>query len=437
MLFSNDQIIGMLRGKAVTVSTMARTVILVLLTLSDLLRGAMSIESNEYFKKSMHLQLRSENAALNGHVISSGTTPSALSCSFRCLHQQSCLSINYNTETKRCDVNDAAGRTNPDDVKTEADSMLFEVWEELSNPCEEHECNFLETCQPTEESPTGYACVQNNCTDPGTPLYGHQSGGNQHGDTLTFSCDVGYTLDGASGIVCSNGLWSDPLPVCRSFADCAEVLAFGFTVDGIYYIKPAGVASPVEVFCDMTTEGGGWTVIQNRQNGMEDFDRGWQDYKDGFGVLGSAYWFGNDYIHYLTTQGNYVLRIEVSDYSGNDVWAKFDDFSIAGESSLYMMTIGNQVAGNEVDQMTYQNGAPFSTSDIDNDNNVDYHCAEVYESGWWFKQAMVQGYNVNCYLAALNKPIVQNCPGLKGPKYGVGLDGVHYCLRRTCMKVRA
>uniref|UniRef100_A0A0E9UJQ7 Fibrinogen C-terminal domain-containing protein n=1 Tax=Anguilla anguilla TaxID=7936 RepID=A0A0E9UJQ7_ANGAN len=54
----------------------------------------------------------------------------------------------------------------------------------------------------------------------------------------------------------------------------------------------------------MTTLKGGWTLVQNRQDGSVDFGRRWDDYRAGFGNIASdsgkgfcgnpgEYWLGN------------------------------------------------------------------------------------------------------------------------------------------------
>eukprot|EP00795_Rhopilema_esculentum_P003197 gene3197-1511_t len=42
----------------------------------------------------------------------------------------------------------------------------------------------------------------------------------------------------------------------------------------------------ISTFCDMTTKGGGWTIIQRRVNNDFDFHRNWNDYKTGHVVRG-------------------------------------------------------------------------------------------------------------------------------------------------------
>lgn len=64
------------------------------------------------------------------------------------------------------------------------------------------------------------------------------------------------------------------------------------------------------MFCDMETNGGGWTVIQRRKIGLTSFNRDWKHYKNGFGSIRGDFWLGNDHIFRLTRQPS-MLRIEL------------------------------------------------------------------------------------------------------------------------------
>ena len=63
-----------------------------------------------------------------------------------------------------------------------------------------------------------------------------------------------------------------------------------------------------EGYCDAASDGGGWLVVQRRQDGSVDFNRGWLEYEEGFGSLTGEFWYGLRPLHCLTNQGQWQLR---------------------------------------------------------------------------------------------------------------------------------
>ncbi|XP_077972598.1 uncharacterized protein LOC120339296 [Styela clava] len=78
-----------------------------------------------------------------------------------------------------------------------------------------------------------------------------------------------------------------------------------------------------EVYCDLTTDGGKWTVFQRRVDGTESFHRVWEEYDDGFGNKTGEFWLGLETIHQLTEDGTYEPRIDLSDWNNNVAYAKY------------------------------------------------------------------------------------------------------------------
>ena len=57
--------------------------------------------------------------------------------------------------------------------------------------------------------------------------------------------------------------------------------------------KCGGHFITADVYCDMTTDYGGWTVIQrNKISSQVDFNRNWTDYEARFGNLTTEFWYG-------------------------------------------------------------------------------------------------------------------------------------------------
>jgi len=94
-----------------------------------------------------------------------------------------------------------------------------------------------------------------------------------------------------------------------------------------------------DVFCDQTTAGGGWTVFQKRLDGSVDFNRGWADYRRGFGNLNGEFWLGLDKINRLTKAKN-RLRVDLEDTQGKTAYAEYDVFAVSSERSNYELSLG-------------------------------------------------------------------------------------------------
>ncbi|XP_044030150.1 tenascin isoform X8 [Siniperca chuatsi] len=165
--------------------------------------------------------------------------------------------------------------------------------------------------------------------------------------------------------------------------DCAQILLNGETTSGLYTIYVGGEESqPIKVYCDMTTDGGGWMVFLRRQNGKLEFYRNWKNYTAGFGNMNDEFWLGLSNLHKITNSGHYELRVDLRD-NGESAYAQYDKLTIAEPRTRYKVYIG-AYSGTAGDSMTYHQGRPFSTFDNDNDIAVT-NCALSYKGAFWYK----------------------------------------------------
>ena len=111
-------------------------------------------------------------------------------------------------------------------------------------------------------------------------------------------------------------------------------------INGVYDINPDGLGS-FQVRCDMSTDRSGWTVIQRRRDGSQNFRLGWSDYKAGFGDLDGEFLLGLGKIHRLSKSGQNVLRVDLMDFGNAEAYAKYGTFSVADESDKYRLNVGS------------------------------------------------------------------------------------------------
>ena len=173
--------------------------------------------------------------------------------------------------------------------------------------------------------------------------------------------------------------------------DCTELFAAGFKESGVYTVNPANKTS-FEVYCDMTTDGGGWTVFHKRFDGFVGFYRDWDEYKNGFGDVRGEFWLGNEKIHQLTEIPS-QLRVEINTTSAGNKYARYDNFTVTNEASNYTLFVGFY-SGDANDQLTPHSSMAFTTKDRDNDKNGG-NCAISQKGAWWYKSCYHSNLNSN------------------------------------------
>ncbi|CAI5785170.1 Fibrinogen like 2 [Podarcis lilfordi] len=196
----------------------------------------------------------------------------------------------------------------------------------------------------------------------------------------------------------SNCPATQPQPVIQILqGDCSNYYAAGKLRNGIYRISPDPRHDSFDVYCEMESMGGGWTVFQMRQDGSTSFNRTWKEYKNGFGNLSREYWLGNDKIHLLTKSKEMQLRIELEDFNGVKEYAKYEQFYVTNEFLKYRLSIGSYsgTAGNALQFSKHYNHDQrfFTTPDRDNDRYPSGNCGAYYSSGWWFDACLAANLN--------------------------------------------
>ncbi|XP_008285368.1 microfibril-associated glycoprotein 4-like [Stegastes partitus] len=197
---------------------------------------------------------------------------------------------------------------------------------------------------------------------------------------------------------------------------------------GVYIIYPIGATSGVQVFCDMESQGGGWTVFQRRLDGSVNFYRPWNQYKAGFGTAAGEYWLGLENLFQLFVRNRYELLVDMEDFNGNQVFARYSSFYIESEPYGYRLHVSGFTNGGAGDSLSFHNGQKFSTFDKDQDLS-SVNCARLFLGGFWYN---------GCHFANPNGVYRW---GADGTLFAVGVEwfrwrGHDYSLKTISMKIR-
>jgi hypothetical protein len=147
---------------------------------------------------------------------------------------------------------------------------------------------------------------------------------------------------------------------CKEIIDTYPQLA-GY--DGLYWVYPSGSTStPYQVYCDMTTDGGGWMMVARSHpttvnyggknwgwkggsiGNINDFSQayqlGWGEIWDGNTTF-TSYIYGNQRTNADNSWGPFVYKVSSIDYStffGSDTLQSYTKSTLKSDTSVYGTT---------------------------------------------------------------------------------------------------
>ncbi|KAK0403534.1 hypothetical protein QR680_016979 [Steinernema hermaphroditum] len=235
-------------------------------------------------------------------------------------------------------------------------------------------------CVDIDECLTPANCVHGTCTNlPGT---------------YNCSCDTFYV--------------DQKCDAYRPRRHCADLKKYyGFGQDGMYKIAPAYSVnaqppfSNISVYCEMSSEGGGWTLMSNALSNLM-ANKTFAEYVAGFGQPEiKDTWLGLDLISQMTQEMETSLKLNLhrcprSGKPATDTFCTYESFSVLNETTQYAVVIPKPCSGTEAnyyDGWVRWNmageGPPFVA--MDNDNS-SLECSSFFQNtGWWFYTTSVCG----------------------------------------------
>ncbi|XP_048577198.1 uncharacterized protein LOC116617386 [Nematostella vectensis] len=172
-----------------------------------------------------------QGKALDNHVIAQHYVTESSKCAFKCLGSAQCSSFNYKNLLATCELSDVTASAAPvSDLVLDSESDYYEALDYVLPVCASSPCSNGGTCSRSCDGDRGYQCA----------------------------CPKGFVGENCKTWIGHDGSSSEfPGRSCLTIRNYEHSRG-----DGIYWIQPTPAVEPFTVYCDMTTDGGGWTTIK-------------------------------------------------------------------------------------------------------------------------------------------------------------------------------
>jgi fibrinogen beta/gamma subunit family protein len=183
--------------------------------------------------------------------------------------------------------------------------------------------------------------------------------------------------------------------------NCNEILTnIPGSSDGVYTIDPdgSGEIEPFDCYCDMTTDGGGWTLVLLSNAEVVGCPRPyWTEVVNDVNLNGTLSTDITTFdlflgVKYWNTMGTRV-RLDMGSAPSSLSHRAYYDFSL-DEGNNYALIMSNESVTINTEgtaspgMFTYHNGRPLSTRDADHDAYSSNCSLNYYESAWWYGACM-------------------------------------------------